>query len=174
MGAFETVFERHLPALEEEMRAVLREHGPGQGGLLGMLHYHLGWVDASFRPCDDARSGKLLRPMLCVLACQGCGGAVEQALPAATAVELLHNFTLIHDDIEDQDQTRRGRPTVWSIWGEPQAINAGDTLFALSQLALLRLEQRNVSSARIVQALRLFNETCVAVTGGQYLDIGFE
>jgi geranylgeranyl diphosphate synthase type I len=86
----------------------------------------------------------------------------------------LHNFTLIHDDIEDQDTTRRGRPTVWSIWGEPQAINAGDTLFALSQLAMLRLLKRDVSAPTVLQAVSLFNQTCVALTGGQYLDIGFE
>jgi geranylgeranyl diphosphate synthase type I len=173
MGAFEAFFDRHLPVLEEEMRAVLRAHDPGQAGLLGMLRYHLGWVDAAFEPCA-ARSGKRLRPMLCLLACEGCDGAPEQALPAAAAIELLHNFTLIHDDIEDQDRTRRDRPTVWSIWGEAQGINAGDTLLALCQLAMLRLQERDVPSATVAEAMRLFNETCVALTGGQYLDIGFE
>jgi geranylgeranyl diphosphate synthase type I len=173
MGPFETFFGRHLPALEAELRSVLRARGPGQAGLLGILRYHLGWVDTSLQPCD-ARSGKRLRPMLCLLACEGCGGTLEQALPAAAAIELLHNFTLIHDDVEDQDRTRRDRPTVWSIWGEAQAINAGDTLFALSQLAMLRLQEQDVPSAKIVQAMRLFNETCVILTAGQYLDIGFE
>ncbi len=138
-----------------------------------MLQYHLGWVDAEFVPCD-ARSGKRVRPTLCLLACEASGGHWEAALPAASAVELLHNFTLIHDDIEDQDATRRGRPALWSIWGEAQAINAGDTLFALSQLALLRLGQRGVPSEAVVQAVRLFNRSCVAITGGQYLDLRFE
>jgi geranylgeranyl diphosphate synthase type I len=155
------------------MQRLIQAGNPDQDGLFGMLRYHLGWVDASFEPCD-ARSGKRLRPMLCILACEGCGGAVEQALPAAAAIELLHNFTLIHDDIEDQDHTRRDRPTVWSIWGAAQAINAGDTLFALAQLAMLRLVERDLPSVTVVQATRLFNETCVALTGGQYLDIGFE
>jgi geranylgeranyl diphosphate synthase type I len=86
----------------------------------------------------------------------------------------MHNFSLIHDDIEDQDETRRGRPTVWALWGEAQGINAGDTLFALAQLALLRLSERDVPAPLIVAALRLFNQTCLALTGGQYLDIGFE
>jgi geranylgeranyl diphosphate synthase type I len=86
----------------------------------------------------------------------------------------LHNFTLIHDDIEDQDETRRGRPTVWSVWGQAQGINAGDTLFALSQLAMLRLRERGVAPATVVQGARLFNETCVALTNGQHLDIEFE
>jgi geranylgeranyl diphosphate synthase type I len=138
-----------------------------------MLRYHLGWVDPAFEPCE-ARSGKQLRPALCLLTCEGCGGPWERALPAAAAIELLHNFTLIHDDIEDQDRTRRGRPTVWAIWGEPQGINAGDTLLALAQLALLRLGERGVPPQTALEATRLFNETCVTLTGGQYLDIGFE
>ncbi|MGD8245740.1 MAG: polyprenyl synthetase family protein [Anaerolineae bacterium] len=170
---FEIFSKRHLRAVEDELRAVLRVHGPTQAGLLGMVRYHLGWVDARLQPCD-ARSGKRLRPMLCLLACEGCGAAPKQALPAAAAIELLHNFTLIHDDIQDQDQSRRARPTVWAIWGEAQGINAGDTLFALAQLAMLRLGERDVSPGTVVQAMRLFNETCVTLTGGQYLDIGFE
>jgi geranylgeranyl diphosphate synthase type I len=173
IGELEKFFERWLPAIEEEMHTVVRPHEPGQAELFGMLRYHLGWVDALFQPCD-ARSGKQLRPLLCLLACEGCGGGWEQALPAAAAVELLHNFTLIHDDIEDRDRVRRDRPTVWSIWGQAQGINAGDTLFALAQLAMLRLQGRGLPSATIVETTRLFNETCVALTGGQYLDIGFE
>jgi geranylgeranyl diphosphate synthase type I len=86
----------------------------------------------------------------------------------------MHNFSLIHDDIEDQDETRRSRPTVWALWGEEQGINAGDALFALAQLALVRLCEREVPATTVVSALRLFNHTCLALTGGQYLDIGFE
>src|SRR5256885_9832149 len=63
-------------------------------------------------------------------------GDERRALPAAAAIELLHNFTLIHDDIEDQDPARHHRPTVWSVWGVPQAINAGDGMFAVSRLAV--------------------------------------
>jgi geranylgeranyl diphosphate synthase type I len=173
MDALESCFSRYLPSIELEMRAVVQAHDPGQGDLFGLLRYHLGWVDASFQPCD-ARSGKRIRPILCLLACEGCGGAWERVLPAAAAIELLHNFSLIHDDIEDQDQTRRGRPTVWSIWGEAQGINAGDTLFSVSQLAMLRLQERGVPDATVVRAARLFSETCVDLTAGQYLDIGFE
>jgi geranylgeranyl diphosphate synthase type I len=86
----------------------------------------------------------------------------------------MHNFSLIHDDIEDQDELRRGRPTVWSLWGEAQAINAGDTLFALAQLALIRLADRGVPTTTVVAALCCFNQTCATLTSGQYLDIGFE
>lgn len=169
----ETVKGHYREALEKDMRAVVQQAGCAERNLFLMLHYHLGWVDAAFEPCI-AGSGKRVRPTLCLLSCEGCGGVWTEAIPAATAIELLHNFSLIHDDIEDGDELRRGRPTLWSIWGEAQAINAGDTLFALSQLALLRLADRGVAPEAIVGAVRLFNETCVALTTGQYLDIGFE
>jgi geranylgeranyl diphosphate synthase type I len=171
--SLETFFDRYLPPLEAEMRAVVHTADPRHANLFGMLRYHMGWADAAFNPCQ-ARTGKRVRPVLCLLACEACGGDWEQALPAAAAIELLHNFSLIHDDIEDRDETRRGRPTVWSLWGEAQGVNAGDTLFALAQLALLRLFERTVPATTVVAALRLFNQACVALTGGQYLDIGFE
>lgn len=169
----DTLTSQYREALEEDMRAMVQEAECPERDLFLMLHYHLGWVDATFEPCT-ARSGKRVRPKLCLLSCEGCGGVWTEAIPAATAIELLHNFSLIHDDIEDGDELRRGRPTIWSIWGEAQAINAGDTLFALSQLALLRLAERGVAPGVIVDAARLFNETCVALTTGQYLDIAFE
>jgi len=171
--SLETLFTRYLPPLEEEMRTVVQTSDLHHVGLFGMLRYHMGWADATFNPCQ-ARTGKRVRPVLCLLACEACGGDWERALPAGAAVELMHNFTLIHDDIEDQDETRRSRPTVWALWGEAQGINAGDTLFALAQLALLRLAGWAVPAATIVEALRCLNRTCVTLTAGQYLDIGFE
>jgi geranylgeranyl diphosphate synthase type I len=172
-SSLEPFLARFLPPLEAEMRIVVQSADPRQAALFGMLHYHLGWADASFNPCHT-ETGKHIRPVLCLLSCETCGGDWEQALPAASAVELLHNFSLIHDDIEDGDRTRRGHPTVWALWGEAQAINAGDALFALAQLALLRLAGRGVPATTVVTAQTLFNEACMALTGGQHLDIGFE
>jgi geranylgeranyl diphosphate synthase type I len=166
-------FSRYLPPLEEEMRAVVQAAHPRHAGLFGMLHYHLGWADAAFNPCH-ARTGKRVRPMLCLLACEACGGDWKQALPAGAAIELMHNFTLIHDDVEDRDEMRRGRPTVWKLWGEAQAVNAGDALFALTHLALLRLTERGVPEKAVVETFRLLNRTCLILTVGQHLDIGFE
>lgn len=171
--ALDTLVSQYLPSLEDDMRSVVRGVDEVERDLVGMLEYHLGWVDAAFEQCEG-RSGKRVRPILCLLSCEGCGGVWDQALPAATAIELLHNFSLIHDDIEDQDRMRRGRPTLWSIWGEAQGINAGDTLFAFSQLALLRLADRSVAPQVVVHAARLFNQMCVGLTWGQHLDIGFE
>ena len=169
----ETTFARYLPLIEEEMSAIVQTTEPRHAGLFGMLRYHMGWADAEFNPCQ-AQIGKRIRPMLCLLSCEACGGAGEQALPAAAALELMHNFTLIHDDIEDGDKTRRGRTAIWALWGIAQGINVGDTLFALAQLSLVRLAERHVPAQTIVEAVRCLNDTCVSLTGGQYLDIGFE
>ena len=168
-----TFFDRYLPPLEAEMQNVLNVADPHYDGFFGMLRYHLGWADEAFNPCQ-ARTGKRVRPVLCLLSCEACGGDWEQALPAGAAVELMHNFTLVHDDIEDRDETRRSRSTVWALWGEAQGINAGDALFSLAHLALLRLPERGVPAATVVTALRLLNRTELTLTSGQYLDIGFE
>jgi geranylgeranyl diphosphate synthase type I len=138
-----------------------------------MLHYHMGWADESLAP-STAPGGKRIRSTLCLLSCEALGGDWSVALPAAAAIELLHNFSLVHDDIEDGDPTRRGRPTLWSVWGVPQAINAGDALFAFAQLALLGLAREGVLPSRVGEAMVLFNNTCLAITEGQHLDIAFE
>jgi len=133
-----------------------------------MMLYHLG-LDSQRGP-----SGKRLRPVLCTLVYEALTGDARAALPAAAAIELLHNFTLIHDDIEDQDPTRHHRPTVWSVWGVPQAINAGDGMYAISRLAIQRLRGRGFSADRILDLAILLDRTCVEVCEGQFLDISFE
>ncbi|MFN8596655.1 MAG: polyprenyl synthetase family protein [Anaerolineae bacterium] len=168
-------FARYLPAIDAEMRRVVS--GPPSDHALtvfyGMLHYHLGWVDVDFKPATfDA--GKRLRPVMTLLTCEAAGGDWESALPAAAAIELLHNFSLIHDDIEDGDPTRRGRPTLWTIWGRAQAINAGDALFTLAHLALGGMQRRNVPPTRQLQVRERFNQACLVLTQGQHLDLSFE
>ena len=110
----------------------------------------------------------------CCLSCQAAGGDWQQAVPAAAAIELVHNFSLIHDDIEDASPTRRGRLTAWKIWGIEQSINAGDAMFALAHIAMNRLFDRGVPAETVVKALRRFDETCVQLTQGQNLDMAFE
>ena len=170
---FEAIAARYLPAVEAEMRAVVRVPEGPLHPFYGMMAYHLGWLDAEFRP-TEARRGKGIRPLLCLLACEAAGGDWERALPAAAAIELTHNFTLIHDDIEDGDEERRGRPTVWRLWGVPQAINAGDGLFVLARQALHRLVERGVEPRTVVQVLAWYDAACQALCEGQYLDLAFE
>jgi geranylgeranyl diphosphate synthase type I len=135
----------------------------------GMMRYQLGTVDEDLRP-TDTRGGKRFRPALCLLACESVGGAWHSALPVAAGVELLHNFSLIHDDIEDRDAYRRHRRTVWKRWGEPQAINAGDGMFALATRAVASVQDTTVA----LQLVQRFQDTALSLTRGQYLDMSFE
>jgi geranylgeranyl diphosphate synthase type I len=160
-----------LTAIEEELRqAVALAQGAGLDTFHHMLAYHLGWEGEGAGP--EAR-GKRIRPLVALLTASAAGGNWERALPAAAAVELVHNFSLIHDDIEDHSPLRRGRPTVWAKWGVPQAINTGDAMFALAHLAMLRLNEMT-SAATTVQAMRIIQQTCLHLTQGQHLDIGYE
>jgi geranylgeranyl diphosphate synthase type I len=181
---FDTFAKRWLPLLNEEMRQVLGQADQAQRLRLngdfrsverfyGMMHYQMGWVDETLQP-GHFDVGKQIRPLLCLMACEAVGGDPEQALPAAAAIEILHNFSLVHDDIEDGDEMRRHRPTAWSIWGVPQAINAGDGMFNLAYRALLGLSPRGIPAERVVTALDRFSETCMRLTEGQYLDMSFE
>jgi geranylgeranyl diphosphate synthase, type I len=172
-GELSSFIGNWLPQIEDEMRSVLGSGDQMVVAHYGMMHYHLGWADKNFTP-QNYPSGKRLRPILCLLGCSELGGDPTQALPAAAAIELLHNFSLIHDDVEDGDEMRRHRPTVWTLWGVPQAINAGDGMFTLAFAAIQRLRRRGVDEAITLDALQLFTETCLALTEGQHLDIGFE
>src|SRR3972149_2472182 len=132
-------FARWLPRIDDEMRETVgAAHDPAHIAFLGMLHYHLGWADLQFNPTENS-GGKRIRPMLCLLICEAAGGDPNAAQPAAAAIELLHNFSLIHDDVEDRSDLRRGRLTLWKVWGVPQAINAGDALFTIAHMAFDRL-----------------------------------
>ncbi len=103
---------------------------------------------------------------------RGPGGDPRLALAPATAVELVHNFSLIHDDIQDRSEYRRHRPTVWSVWGSPQAINAGDGMFTAAQLALAEDEEPIHPSGS--RGFRRLNHACRMLCEGQYLDLDFE
>lgn len=139
----------------------------------GQLHYHLGWATANYQPADSP-SGKRIRSAFCLMACELFADTFQPALPAAAGIELLHDFSLVHDDIEDGDRTRRHRPTLWTLVGQPQAINAGDGLFALAQLALLKSIEAGASAERVVKAQVRLNETALALCIGQHLDMSFE
>ena len=150
------------------MQAVLS----GRLALYDMMRYHLGLGGTSEGRAPQA--GKMVRPALCLLSCEAVRGDRRKALPAAAAIELTHNFTLIHDDIEDGSHSRHGRDTVWRIWGEAQAINAGDGMFVLAHLALYRLVEAGVPASMALEAARLLDQACLALCEGQHLDLVFE
>jgi len=169
----EITFAAYLDAIEQELRAALETPHELLAPFYDMMHYHLGWVDEHFAACDASR-GKRLRPLFCLLTCEAAGGEMSQALPAAAAVELVHNFSLIHDDIEDNSPTRRHRTTVWKLWGVPHGVNVGDALFIQAYLTLSRLVEKSVSQARALAAQRALIEACLMLCEGQYLDMTFE
>jgi len=157
-----------LGAVERELRGVVEDLAPeGTGQLAEMVRHHFGWDGGE-------PSGKRLRPLLTLLCAAGSGGDWRAALPAAASVELVHNFTLIHDDIEDSSETRRGRPTVWARWGVAQAINTGDFLFVAAHYACRRLLDRGLASATAYEAQRILDDACLRLTRGQHLDLAFE
>ena len=169
--ALPAAFARYLPLVEAEMRRAVGNDG---SLLYRMMRYHLGWEEADGLPSHEG-AGKALRPVLCLLTCEALCGSAEPALPAAAAIEILHNFSLVHDDIQDRDRTRRGRATAWTIWGEAQAINAGDGLWALSTRTLLRAgAQAEVTAAMVLRATEMLNDASLTMIEGQALDLAFE
>ncbi len=165
---FEQIVRQMRAAVEVELKDTIDLVAEDQyAGLRSMLAYHLGWEGEGAGV--DAQ-GKRIRPLLALLCAAALGADWQTALPAAAGVELLHNFSLIHDDIQDQSPARRGRPTVWVKWGMPQAINAGDLMFTLAYQALLKLTPAGVALA----ATQTLSQACIRLTEGQYLDISYE
>ncbi|OGN82105.1 MAG: hypothetical protein A2X23_08610 [Chloroflexi bacterium GWC2_73_18] len=150
---------------EREILRLVSGHGESTRPLYEMVRYHLGLDGAA------GNTGKRLRPLLGLLAYASIAGDHRPALPGAAAVELGHNFSLVHDDIEDHDVERRHRAALWTIYGIPQAINAGDTLFVLSRMALHRLTELGFPDAKVLALMRLYDETCLALCEGQFIDI---
>jgi geranylgeranyl diphosphate synthase, type I len=159
--------------IDAELRAIRQEQTVIAPILWQIIDYQFGW-DLE----DDAQarrvSGKKIRPLLMALIAQAISGGYRHVLPAGAALEMIHNFTLIHDDVMDNSPERRHRPTVWTRWGKAQAINAGDGLFSLANLATTRLLEAGTPPAKVVQVSRVLAQACVWMCEGQILDIDFE
>ncbi len=153
------ILERYRERIERALGDALQ----GDTRLRSILRYHVGLTDQEEHPADA--TGKLLRPSLVLFVAEQLSASIEQAMPAAIGLELIHNFSLIHDDIQDGDRTRRGRPTVWTLWGEREAINAGDLMHVLAVQEALRCGE--------VVADTLLTATD-AMIEGQSLDLDFE
>ena len=157
-----------------EMRLAVAHLGESVPLLHEMAAWHLGWGNGLD---DDLRNrGKFVRPTIALASALAVSNPdrAKLATPLAAAIELLHNFTLVHDDIQDRSQLRRFRPTVWAKWGEAQAINAGDALFAAAHLALLRSAEIGVDAETLVAIIRGFEATTLEIVAGQVLDLQFE
>jgi geranylgeranyl diphosphate synthase type I len=160
-------------SIQKAMRVAFPEAEARVARFYGMQHYQLGWRDEKLEPAS-VDPGKLLRPQLVLLACRAAGGDPRQALPLAAGLQLIHDFSLVHDDIQDNSDTRRGRPTVWKIWGLAQGINTGDGLFTVAHLAVHRLTEAGVRPEVVLEVLRRFDQAVLTICEGQFLDLSFE
>ncbi|MEU8803035.1 family 2 encapsulin nanocompartment cargo protein polyprenyl transferase [Spirillospora sp. NPDC048819] len=134
----------------------------------GIAAYHFGWSDERGLPASGA-GGKAIRPALALLAAEAVGGTAAAALPAAVAIELAHNFSLLHDDVMDGDLTRRHRPTAWSVFGANAAILTGDALLAAAFEALAA-----EPSPVVTRAVRTLSRAVLDLIEGQSADLAFE
>ncbi|OEV11501.1 polyprenyl synthetase family protein [Streptomyces nanshensis] len=159
-----------LPALRD---AVRRHLGPEMARL---AEYHLGWADSDGNP-TSSRGGKLVRPALSLLSARAAHGSAEDGVPAAVAVELVHNFSLLHDDIMDGDATRRGRRTAWTVFGVPPAILGGDAMVTAATSALLEAEApgaRSATASLTAATQRMINGQCSDLAFEQREDVTLE
>ena len=160
-----------LDSIESELqRQISRLDTPRIKPFHEMLTYHMGWTGEG---AGSDATGKRIRPLLVLLSTAACGADWKSALPAAAAIELVHNFSLVHDDIQDNSEKRRGRPTTWVKWGMPMAINAGDALFVLSNRAIIDLKEHHPPEI-VVKAAEILHNTCLDLTCGQFLDMSYE
>ncbi|NOT05161.1 MAG: polyprenyl synthetase family protein [Anaerolineales bacterium] len=175
--------KRMLEAIEEELqRQVARLDQPRTKRFHEMLTYHMGWTGEG---AGAEATGKRIRPLLVLLSAASFGLVDEgevgkeigyywlHAKSAAAAIELIHNFSLVHDDIQDNSDKRRGRNTVWVNWGAPMAINVGDALFVIANQAILDLAEYYPSEV-VVKVAGILNNSCLDLTRGQFLDMSYE
>jgi geranylgeranyl diphosphate synthase type I len=154
MELFRAALERTLDRLHPHLRLVAA--------------YHRGWVDAEGR-ADNAGGGKAIRPALALLGALAAGEEPSVALPGAVAVELVHDFSLLHDDVIDDDRMRRHRPTAWTVFGVPSALLAGDALVALATAVVTE-----VPGEPGRRAARLLSDALQRLMSGQTDDLAFE
>ena len=173
--SYTAVFAPIVAEIESEMQAVRREQTCVAPILWDVIDYQFGW---DLDPADVEQrkqvSGKKIRPLMMALVARAITGDYRHVLPAGAALELLHNFTLIHDDVMDRSLERRHRPAVWTRWGNDQAINAGDGLYALANLSVARLLTLGTPPEKVVRTFETLSQACLWTAEGQILDMDFE
>ena len=160
-----------LPRLDAELQHQIgRADSARTHGMHEMLTYHMGWLGAAV---PQASSGKRIRPLVLLLAYASLRQDWPLALPAAAGIEIVHNFSLVHDDIQYNSPTRRGRPALWARDGIAMAINAGDALFTIAHLAMLDV-QKSFGADLATKSAAILQRACLDLTRGQYLDLAFQ
>jgi geranylgeranyl diphosphate synthase type I len=169
LDAIEVELKRQVSRLDEPRTKVFHE----------MLTYHMGWTGEG---AGAQATGKRIRPLITLLSVASINNKEDgkrtdinwlHAVSIAAAIELVHNFSLVHDDIQDNSELRRGRKTAWVKWGAPMAINVGDALFVIANQAALSLKE-HYPAEMVVRASSLMNDCCLELTQGQFLDMSYE
>ncbi len=164
------VLFRYQPYIQAALQQCLSEQTEP---LYNIHRYCLGWTDTEGTP-QEHEKGKALRPTLAMLACEAVAGDFQRALPVATAIELVHNFSLIHDDLQDGDVYRHHRPTAWAIWGKGKAIIAGVAMLKIADKVADNLTSIGIKPNVAVEIQRELTHAYLRMMEGQYLDIKFE
>jgi len=170
MSAIVNILNRYTTDVETTIQGVLKNAPPF---LHGSLSYHFGWVDKTFQTTTNG-GGKLLRPTLNLLVYEAITETYQPSLPIAASLEMIHNFSLLHDDVEDNGMERRGRATAWTIWGKSRTINMGDFLLGLAFKALHQLDTNRFDPETIFAVYDIVTQACVCLTEGQEYDMAFE
>jgi len=157
---FSDFLESHRAMIDAEIARVIPKDSPIRN-----------LYDAQWRFIEEG--GKRWRPVLCILVHEALGGSAERVLPFAAGMELVHNFSLIHDDIEDGDRSRRGKPTLWVLYGVPSAINIGDNLLNKAYECVANLEEKGFSAAMTLRSLRLLCRAMILLSEGQAMEMEF-
>ena len=166
--------EIYRAALDGELRECFSGR---EGFLYDLLRYHLGWVDQQGQPENGVSQGGLggsFHALAAPAVGEALTGEFEAALPVAAGVELLHNFTLVHGDVQAGRVEAGARPSIWWVWGPAQAINAGDGFHALARVAVMRLLDLGIAAERALAAAEMLDRTCLAMCEGQFADLGFQ
>ena len=163
-------YPQYQQSVAQELQAVFDGR---QGFLYDILRYHLGWVDQDGQP-QPGGPALHFQGAVALAASQALTGDFGPSLPAAAGVELVHNFTLIHGEVQAGRAEATDRPSIWWVWGPSQAINAGDGLHALGRTTIMRLAQRGVPPARVLQAVESLDRACLTLCEGQYMDLEFQ
>ena len=157
-------------ALEGELRDILSTR---EGFLYNLLRYQLGWADQHGQPeMQPFRAS--FQSLLAPAACDALSGNFESSLHVAAAIELLHNFSIVHGDVQAGRVDSGSRPSIWWVWGPSQAINAGDGFHALARVALMRMLDAGFPPDTVLEATEMLDSSCLTMCEGQYADLGFQ
>lgn len=162
--------DQYEHGLERELKDVFSSR---EGFLYNLLRYQLGWADQQGNP-DTQLFRASFHSMIAPAVCDALSGNFERALPLAAGVELLHNFSLVHGDVQAGRVDAGSRPSIWWVWGPSQAINAGDGFHALARVAVMRMLDAGFSPDIALGATEMLDRSCLSMCEGQYADLGFQ